>query len=170
MGDFAMTPQKSSDKEFTGAIIVKVIKKILIIAGGALGGLMAGIIGGFIAYHLERAHGITMAPMKFVIPSLLGAGIIAGMILPRFFVWYILYPVSWCLEFGISADAWRSDSIPRLIIEIAANVSYIFGLVLLVLGSFKTDSSFFLGGVIAIGFFTAFLISVSLNRSKKMKY
>jgi hypothetical protein len=70
--------------------IITIIRKLLVVSGGGLGGFVVGCILSLSFFHASKVFEMHIFPLGVVIPGTLILCIVAGLVYPRFFSYYFL--------------------------------------------------------------------------------
>jgi hypothetical protein len=111
------------------------IKRLLLAAAGALGGVVVGGILSLLLFHLKVAHSIEIRSLGLTAFLTLIASSIAGMLAPRFFMMFFLSPLSWFMDADASGGGHPSGDFDVTWPNFLLNVAYLVGLPLYAFGA-----------------------------------
>ncbi len=131
--------------------IIAVIRKLLVVSGGGLGGFVVGCILSLSFFHASKAFEMYLLPLGVVIPGTLILCMVAGLVYPRFFSYYFLIPLLYLTcENDETYKRWRI---------VILNISYFLGLVVFLFGVITFKS-----WIVAVGLFGIIVFTIGIPR------
>lgn len=106
---------------------------LLALAGG-LGGVVIGGLLSLMLFHIKVAYAIEINSFGLMVFLAFVVSIIAGMIVPRFFMMFFLCPLSWVMDAEVSLGGHPSGDF-HVTPSFLFNVAYMVGLPLFVFGA-----------------------------------
>lgn len=76
----------------------RIIRRILLAVAGGLGGFVVGGLLSLVLFHLKAAYSIEIDSLGIKSLLMLGVTVIAGILVPRFFMMFFLSPMSWLMD------------------------------------------------------------------------
>ncbi len=138
--------------------IITVIRKLLVVSGGGLGGFVVGCILSLSFFHASKAFEMHLLPLGVVIPGTLILCMVAGLVYPRFFSYYFLIPLLYLTcENDETYKRWRI---------VILNISYFLGLVVFLFGVITFKSWIVGAGLFGIIVFTIGIPRIQAEASK----
>ena len=138
--------------------IITVIRKLLVVSGGGIGGFVVGCILSLSFFHASKAFEMHILPLEVVIPGTLILCIVAGLVYPRFFSYYFLVIL-------LFLTCEKEDKVRRWRMEILT-IAYFLGLVVFLFGVI-TFKSWIVGvGLFGIIVFTLGIPRIQLGANK----
>lgn len=138
--------------------IITVIRKLLVVSGGGLGGFVVGCILSLSFFHASKAFEMHLLPLGVVIPGILILCMVAGLVYPRFFSYYFLIPLLYLTcENDETYKRWRI---------VILNISYFLGLVVFLFGVITFKSWIVGAGLFGIIVFTIGIPRIQAEASK----
>lgn len=138
--------------------IITVIRKLLVVSGGGLGGFVVGCILSLSFFHASKAFEMQTLPLGVVIPGTLILCIVAGLVYPRFFSYYFLVPL-------LFLTCEKEDKVRRWGIEILT-IAYFLGLVVFLFGVITFKSWIVGAGLFGIIVFTIGIPRIQADANK----
>ncbi len=133
-------------------VVLNAIKKLLLAFAGGIGG---GVFGGIVLLlllHCRIVFNLELPSFWLMLLAVISVFVVAGTIVPKFFMMFALSPISWLLSSdGAEATTWP---------EFIYNASYMLGLVL-----FGFGVCFSIPWLVAVGVVGILLFAVGVIRN-----
>jgi hypothetical protein len=114
--------------------LFQTIKRLLLAVAGGLGGIVVGGILSLILLHLKMAFSVEISSFGLKVLGVMLICVVAGMIMPRFFMMFFLCPISWLSDSDSSGEGHSSGASDVCWPDFLFNASYMLGLVFFVFG------------------------------------
>lgn len=110
------------------------IKRMFLALAGGLGGIVVGGLFSLMLFHIKVAHSVEINSFGLKVFVAFVVSIVAGIIVPRFFMMFFLSPLSWLMNEDVSGGGHASGDFDVTWPEFLFNVAYMVGLSLFVFG------------------------------------
>lgn len=115
--------------------LINTIRRMFLALAGGLGGVVVGGLLSLMLFHLKVAHSVAISSFGLKLSLLFVASIVAGMIVPRFFMMFFLSPLSWLMDADASGGGHPSGDFEVTWPGFLFNAAYLVGLPLFVFGA-----------------------------------